>query len=90
MNIGCLVLLLLAIITLFAGYPIITFYTAHKASTNGAYNLGGINATGQVPQISNFPVLVDNATPDSALTRVGFDGENYNLVFSDEFEKEGR
>ncbi|KAJ6538483.1 beta-glucan synthesis-associated [Mycena vulgaris] len=30
------------------------------------------------------------ATPSDALTRTGFDGESYTLVFSDEFEADGR
>ncbi|ORY27881.1 beta-glucan synthesis-associated protein-domain-containing protein [Naematelia encephala] len=89
-NIGCLFLLLLCLITLFAGYPIITFYTEHQKSNNGAYNLGGINSTGQVPQITNFPSLIDPDTPSNVMTRTGFDGEAYNLVFSDEFNKDGR
>jgi hypothetical protein len=89
-NIGCLFLLLLLLIGLFAGYPIISFYTETKLTTNGAYNLGGINSTGQVPQISNFPSVIDPDTPSSAYTRTGFDGEAYNLAFSDEFNKDGR
>lgn len=91
MNIGCLFILLLGVICLFAGYPIITFYTRHNLSTNGAYNLGGINSTGQVPLISNFPSPIDPDTPPEAYTRQGFDdGHTYNLVFSDEFNKDGR
>lgn len=89
-NIGCLFLLLVCIIALFAGYPIATFYTQHRQTTNGAYNLGGINSTGQVPQISNFPSVIDKDTPSDVYTRTGFDGEQYNLVFSDEFNKDGR
>lgn len=90
MNIGCLLVLILCILTLFAGYPIITFYTQRQLSTNGAYNLGGINSTGQVPQISNFPNPIDKDTPTDVYTRTGFDGNQYNLVFSDEFNKDGR
>jgi beta-glucanase (GH16 family) len=90
MNIGCLLVLVLCILTLFAGYPIITFYTQHHLTTNGAYNLGGINATGQVPLIANFPSPIDEDTPQNARTRTGFDGHTYNLVFSDEFNKPGR
>ncbi|EIW66718.1 hypothetical protein TREMEDRAFT_45569 [Tremella mesenterica DSM 1558] len=89
-NIGCLLFLLLCLITLFAGYPIISHYTQTTLKTNGAYNLGGINSTGQVPQISNFPTVIDPDTPTDAYTITGFDGETYQLVFSDEFEKDGR
>lgn len=78
------------IITLFAGYPIISFYTSTKQTNQGAYNLGGINGTGQVPEVSNFPALIDPDTPASVHTRTGFDGQTYQLVFSDEFNKDGR
>ena len=37
-----------------------------------------------------MPQLIDADTPDSAKTRTGFDGEQYELVFSDEFEQAGR
>nr|ODN86871.1 glucosidase [Cryptococcus depauperatus CBS 7841] len=89
-NIGCLILLVLCLVTLFGGYPVITHFTTTTLKTNGAYNLGGINSTGQVPLISNFPTVIDKDTPQDAMSRKGFDGEDYNLVFSDEFEKDGR
>jgi beta-glucan synthesis-associated protein KRE6 len=34
--------------------------------------------------------LIDDATPDSVRARKGFDGEDYVLVFSDEFNTDGR
>lgn len=89
-NIGCLFLLLLCLIALFAGYPIITYYTESHQGTNGAFNVGGINATGQVPAIPNFPSLVDKDTPSDAMTWVSPDKVHYDLVFSDEFNKDGR
>jgi len=36
------------------------------------------------------PNLIDDATPDSVRARTGFDGEDYVLVFSDEFNTDGR
>ncbi|ODN95906.1 glucosidase [Cryptococcus wingfieldii CBS 7118] len=89
-NVGCLFIGALGLIALFAGYPIITFYTQKHQSTNGAYNLGGINSTGQIPLISNFPSPIDEDTPSDVYTRTGFDGEEYSLVFSDEFNRDGR
>jgi beta-glucan synthesis-associated protein KRE6 len=57
--------------------------------TYGGYNLGGINATGQLMQTSFS--LIDRDTPTSAYTKVSpVDGQTMNLVFSDEFEVEGR
>lgn len=37
-----------------------------------------------------MPQLIDTDTPDSAKSRTGFDGEQYELVFSDEFNVDGR
>ncbi|KAK4685409.1 beta-glucan synthesis-associated protein KRE6, partial [Tremellales sp. Uapishka_1] len=90
MNVGCLIVLACMLFGLFAGYPIASYYTSNTLKSNGAYNLGGINATGQVPLISNFPSLIDPDTPTSVYTRTGYDGEAYTLAFSDEFNKDGR
>jgi beta-glucanase (GH16 family) len=37
-----------------------------------------------------MPDLIDRDTPQSAMTRTGFDGQEYDLVFSDEFNTDGR
>ncbi|QRW00570.1 glycoside hydrolase family 16 protein [Ceratobasidium sp. AG-Ba] len=89
MNMGMIILLCGGLIVLFAGYPVIVNFTK-RPIYRGGYNLGGINATGQVPDLPNLPSLIDKDTPQSAKTRTGFDGQKYNLVFSDEFETEGR
>jgi hypothetical protein len=88
-----LAFLLSAVIMLFGGYPIITYYSRDTASIGSAtsgYNLGGINSTGQYPSIAGLPGLVDPLTPIEVRQRTGFDGKEWTLVFSDEFEKEGR
>ena len=43
-----------------------------------------------VPDIPHFPGLIDTEIPEAARTRTGFDGEAYNLVFSDEFNVDNR
>ncbi|KAB5591406.1 Glycoside hydrolase family 16 protein [Ceratobasidium theobromae] len=87
-NVGCLAVLLCGLLALFAGYPMLTFFLQDEISTLGAYNLGGINASGQVPEL---PGLIDADTPKSAYTRTSLvDGTTYDLVFSDEFNVEGR
>lgn len=48
------------------------------------------NSTGQVPEIAGFRALIDRDTPASALTKTGQDGNEYTLVFSDEFNVDGR
>jgi beta-glucanase (GH16 family) len=37
-----------------------------------------------------MPSLIDPDTPEAAKSRVGHDGNQYNLVFSDEFNTDGR
>lgn len=87
-NLGFIVLLYGALIGLFAGWPLANWYTSIHPHATG-YNLGGINGTGQIP-VLNMPSLIDPDTPKAAYTRTGFDGNKYNLVFSDEFNKDGR
>ena len=48
------------------------------------------NSTGQVPKIPGLPTLIDDATPREAYKRTGLDGDEYKLVFSDEFNHDGR
>lgn len=87
-----LIVLMGAIIGIFALYPIISFYADESASgrkTSG-YNLGGINGTGQFPDIPGLPQLIDRDTPADAYTKTGLQGDDWVLVFSDEFEVEGR
>jgi hypothetical protein len=48
MNLGCLFILVTTLVSLFAGYPIVSWILTKPASTLGGFNLGGINATGQV------------------------------------------
>lgn len=90
MNLGCLVILIVALMTLFAGYPIITHFTKNDAKTLGAFNLGGVNGSGQVPQtIGNFG-LIDNDTPKDKYHKQSAAGDIWELVFSDEFDEAGR
>ncbi|QRV93228.1 glycoside hydrolase family 16 protein [Ceratobasidium sp. AG-Ba] len=90
LNLGCLGILILALIGLFAIYPIISYFLKDEQSTLGAYNLGGTNASGQVPEVGNFG-LIDKDTPQAAYTYTSIeDGSEWDLVFSDEFNAEGR
>jgi beta-glucanase (GH16 family) len=90
-NLGCLLFLGTVLIALFAGYPLLTYFTKHPLSTLGGFNIGGINATGQVPKMPGNWGLVDLDTPQSAYTYPSFaDGSEWQLVFSDEFNTDGR
>jgi len=90
-NLGCLALLIVGLLLLFAGYPLITHFTKHALSLQNGFNFGGTNATGQVPDMGNFG-LIDKDTPGSAYTKKPYtaDGSDWQLVFSDEFNVEGR
>lgn len=90
-NLGCLFVLTAGLLTLFAGYPMISYFTSHSISLNDGFNLGGINASGQLPSMPNDWGLIDIDTPSSAYTVTSFaDGSEWNLVFSDEFNVDGR
>lgn len=76
-------LILMALLMLFAGWPIL----AHFLEDADRYNQG-TNLTGQVPSLDLTASgnMIDRDTPDSAKTRKGLKGDDYVLVFSDEFE----
>ncbi|KAJ7267489.1 glycoside hydrolase family 16 protein [Mycena rebaudengoi] len=91
-NLGCLVILVLGIIALFAGYPIVSFVQKTLFSTVDPSSANvRVNSTGQVAaMIGNFG-LIDNDTPADAYTIKSFrDGKEMKLVFSDEFNTDGR
>ncbi|KAH9955314.1 glycoside hydrolase family 16 protein [Russula dissimulans] len=91
-NLGCLFLLGASLLMLFAGYPIYSHFTNRLQSTQGGFNYGGTNASGQVPKLINNISLIDPATPQSAYTKPSYADptQQWELVFSDEFEIEGR
>ncbi|KAF5333605.1 hypothetical protein D9611_002501 [Ephemerocybe angulata] len=90
-NVGCLLILALSILALFVGYPALSFVRQKIADSSQGLNLGGaFNASGQIPQIGNFG-LVDLDTPKEAWTKTSLrDGSKMVLVFSDEFNTDGR
>ena len=60
-------------------------------SRQGGFNLGGINASGQIPDFPGYRGLIDKDTPREAYTKLSYlRGEEYELVFSDEFNQDGR
>ena len=62
-----------------------------QLSNQGGFNLGGINATGQIPDLPGNYQLVDKDTPLDARTLKSYHNDDeLVLVFSDEFNAEGR
>ncbi|KDN44552.1 glycoside hydrolase family 16 protein [Tilletiaria anomala UBC 951] len=91
LNIGSVSILSLGLLMLFAGYPVLSHYFGRQYSNQGGFGLGGTNGSGQVSSVPNVrTTLIDPDTPSSARTRFGTDGQTYNLVFSDEFNTDGR
>ncbi|KAI5116308.1 hypothetical protein M0805_009634 [Coniferiporia weirii] len=82
-------LLVGAIFALFIGYPVI-LHVRDRPFHGPGFNIGGINGSGQIPDLPGLKTLLDKETPQEAHSRVGTDGKTYNLVFSDEFNTDGR
>ncbi|KAF8976990.1 beta-glucan synthesis-associated [Cyathus striatus] len=90
-NLGCLFILAAGMLVLFAGYPIISTLTKKLQSNQGGFNLGGTNATGQIAEMAGNFGLIDSDTPKDAYTKTSVQtGEELTLVFSDEFNVDGR
>ncbi|GAA5974252.1 hypothetical protein JCM11641_003355 [Rhodosporidiobolus odoratus] len=87
-NTAALLIVVIVLVGLFAGWPIYRYAIEGAWGSYAARTI--VNSTGQVPMIPNLPSLVDADTPKSVYTRTGFDGEDYELVFSDEFNTDGR
>lgn len=89
-NVTTLFLVLVVILGLFLAYPVAIHFHDLHGPRGSEFNLGGINGTGQVPELPGFKALIDKATPTDAYERTGSDGRTWSLVFSDEFEVDGR
>lgn len=91
-NLGCLIILVVGLLALFAGYPLASYFTRHPLSTLGGFNVGGINSTGQISSFTGNWGLVDLDTPQEAYTIQSFSDPSVTmeLVFSDEFNVDGR
>ncbi|THU76216.1 SKN1-domain-containing protein, partial [Dendrothele bispora CBS 962.96] len=93
-NLGCLLILMAALLMLFIGYPILTYVQKYQAEQHGLNTALGVNASGQARRSSltdgNWG-LIDLDTPDDAFTTKSLrDGSEWQLIFSDEFNEDGR
>ncbi|KAH8822987.1 glycoside hydrolase family 16 protein [Flagelloscypha sp. PMI_526] len=90
-DVGCLAVLILIIFGAFVGYPVTSAILEKPPSTNGAFNIGGLNASGQVPEMTIHSGLIDKDTPKEAHSKKApRSGKQMTLVFSDEFSQDGR
>ena len=75
-----------------AVYPLVSHFTKTGISTFGGFNVGGINASGQIPSFTGNYGLIDKDTPQAAITKKSYTdpSKELQLVFSDEFNVDGR
>ncbi|KAH7906516.1 beta-glucan synthesis-associated [Hygrophoropsis aurantiaca] len=88
-NVGVLVLLIAGLLCLFIFYPVLSYFR-DKARNDAISGNIRVNGTGQATLTFPMPALIDLDTPQSAHSRTGFDNEQYQLVFSDEFNTPNR
>ncbi|KAH8833428.1 glycoside hydrolase family 16 protein [Flagelloscypha sp. PMI_526] len=93
-TIGCLTILILSLLALFVGYPVLSFVYLWPKYHSPGYGIGGVNASGQIPDILGLHGLIDPTTPKSArykrVTDIQGRTSTMTLVFSDEFTTPGR
>ncbi|CAG7854998.1 Beta-glucan synthesis-associated protein KRE6 AltName: Full=Killer toxin-resistance protein 6 [Serendipita indica DSM 11827] len=87
---GCIGIIFMSILTLFFIWPLETgIRKMLTATTQSGFNVGGINSTEQVYETAF--ALVDKDTPQDVRRKTSpVDNREMVLVFSDEFELEGR
>ncbi|KAJ6499903.1 glycoside hydrolase family 16 protein [Mycena vitilis] len=92
-NLGCLLIIVGGILALFIGYPVLSF-TSSRLNQNPALNVGGRNGEPTRPAVPSIPGnwgLIDAETPVEAYSKPSWStNEEMQLVFSDEFNVEGR
>lgn len=95
LNTGAILLILLAIIGVFAGLPIGLEVTKSQQEQQAAAEKNN-NWNSSVPPTTTVPLnpggqsVIDPDTPVSARTKTSMNGETWKLVFSDEFNQPGR
>ncbi|MBW0498445.1 hypothetical protein O181_038160 [Austropuccinia psidii MF-1] len=88
-NLATLVFMTGGLVMLFAGWPMFTYFRQHSLKE---FLLGFSDELGfkSVPNNPNILNLIDPDTPQDVKRRIGSDGSEYQLVFSDEFNVDGR
>lgn len=93
-DVSMIFIVALCMVSVFAAFPLLSYYYLNPHGLKGGFGLGGTNASGQVPELKGLhrAGLIDPDTPKSAYFKRGFDNTKatYQLVFSDEFNVDGR
>ncbi|VDC02538.1 unnamed protein product [Peniophora sp. CBMAI 1063] len=88
-NVGCLLVLCAAILGLFAGYPIFTYFNERNHPAGSANTLA--NDSGMITSMHGLWSLIDPDTPEDAKKKKAWNGgDDMELIFSDEFNQDGR
>ena len=92
-NVSTMILLVLAVLMLFLGYPVLHTVSTEHADHDRAMSLG--RDANNVPKLQNMnslrTSLIDPDTPMDVRNRTRYrDGKPMVLVFSDEFNQDGR
>lgn len=93
MNVGGLAFFAIGLLVLFIGYPVLTFVDKmtkpeRTPCTDNPLCIAGKESE---PLLSNLRQgLIDPDTPKSAMSRTSYSGKKQKLVFSDEFNTDGR
>ncbi|RDW82075.1 putative glucan synthase subunit KRE6 [Coleophoma cylindrospora] len=91
-NLGALTIMTIGLLFLFIGYPVLTFVERVIPTSDSAVCAATSDClSANVALLSNVRQgLIDPDTPSSVKTRTSADGKALNLVFSDEFNTDGR
>ncbi|KAK2845283.1 hypothetical protein FQN49_005871 [Arthroderma sp. PD_2] len=89
-NLGALAFLIGGVLTLFIGYPVISYVNGLTSAKSGCEG-DPMCIDVDIPLLDNIrKSLIDPDTPKSAMTKKSADGKDMVLVFSDEFNTDGR
>ncbi|KAF7914872.1 hypothetical protein EAE99_010426 [Botrytis elliptica] len=90
-NVGGLIFIVLGVLALFVAYPVVTFVKDKIDPTHGACASAADCLSDKVSLLKNVRTgLIDPDTPDSVKSKTAHDGTKLKLVFSDEFNTDGR
>ncbi|KAK0366319.1 beta-glucan synthesis-associated protein [Friedmanniomyces endolithicus] len=91
-NVGGLLFITLGVLILFIGYPILTFVQkAIEPAGSNACSLDPNCLRSDIPLLKNLRTgPIDPDTPSNVKSRKGDNGKTQTLVFSDEFQADGR
>ncbi|KAH8599352.1 glycoside hydrolase family 16 protein [Bisporella sp. PMI_857] len=92
MNVGGLAVITIGVLVLFIGYPVLTFVRQVVGIPDSTICKNNPDCLKDgVPLLKNIRTsLIDPDTPQSEYTRTSNNGDTLKLVFSDEFNKDGR